>query len=161
MAALAVLAALNVSAANPADCGLGDLQREALLRVNAVRSAGHRCGSRVMPPVRSVGWDVALHATASSHSHDMALRNYFEHRSPEGRGVRQRALAHHYPARVLGENIAGGDTSVAEVMQSWLASAEHCENIMDPEFTDVAVACARRSGTEFRTYWTMVLGNKR
>jgi uncharacterized protein YkwD len=160
-AVLAASVVLDAVAAGPADCGLRDLQREALLRVNAARSAGHRCGARAMAPAPALGWDVSLYAAANSHSQDMARRNYFEHRSPEGQGVRQRALAQHYPARVMGENIAGGDTSVAQVMQSWLASPEHCENLMDAEFRDVAVACARQAGTEWGTYWTMVLGSKR
>ncbi|MDB5896686.1 MAG: hypothetical protein JWP41_288 [Ramlibacter sp.] len=161
IAALAAVLGLQAFAAGPGDCGLGDVPREALLRVNAARSAGHRCGSRAMPPVPAVAWDVSLYAAASSHSHDMARRHYFDHRSPEGHGVRQRALAHRYPARVMGENIATGDTTVAQAMQSWLASAEHCQNLLDPEFKDVAVACARQPGPELRTYWTMVLGSKR
>jgi uncharacterized protein YkwD len=91
----------------------------------------------------------------------MARRNYFEHRSPEGQSVRERATASHYPWRSIGENIAGGDDSVLEAVQGWLASPAHCENIMDPGFTDVAVACVRQPGSEWGTYWTMVLGRKR
>jgi uncharacterized protein YkwD len=159
---IAVLSLVVLAAsAAPADCGLGDVQREVLARVNAVRASGYRCGARAMVPVRPAAWDVALYAAAHAHSHDMARRHFFDHRNPEGQGVRQRALAHHYPARVLGENIAGGDNSVAEVMHSWLASAEHCLNILDPEFTDIAVACVREPGSQYRTYWTMVLGGKR
>jgi uncharacterized protein YkwD len=159
IAVLTASVALNSFGAT--DCALGDLQRETLLRVNAARTAGGRCGNRAMPPVPAVGWDVSLYAAAHSHSQDMAQRNYFDHRSPEGKGVRQRATAHRYPARTLGENIAGGDTAVAGVMETWLTSPDHCNNIMDPEFTDMAVACVRQAGTQLGTYWTMVLGRKR
>ena len=156
-----VLAVLRAVAAGPVVCAVGDLQREALQRVNAVRTAGHRCGARAMPPTSVVGWDVSLDAAASSHSHDMAQRDYFEHRSPEGQGVRERAAAYLYPARMLGENIARGDSGIEEAMQSWMDSVDHCSNIMDPEFTDLAVACASQPGIERGTYWTMLLGRKR
>jgi uncharacterized protein YkwD len=157
-AVLAALLALNASAA---DCGLGDLQREVLRRVNEARGTGLRCGARSMAPAAPLAWDVSLYGAAASHSTDMARRNYFDHRSPEGRSVRQRASIHRYPWRNIGENIAGGDSTVAEVMQGWLASADHCVNIMDPGFSDVAVACAQQPATQWGTYWTMVLGRKR
>ncbi|WP_373684599.1 CAP domain-containing protein [Ramlibacter montanisoli] len=45
-------------------------------------------------------------------------------------------------------------------MQGWLESAEHCENLMDAKFGDVAVACVAQPGTQWGTYWTMVLARK-
>jgi uncharacterized protein YkwD len=114
-----------------------------------------------MAPVGPLKWDPALYAAAVDHSEDMARRNYFEHDTPEGEDVGQRASASHYDWKSVGENIAGGDRDVAQVVQGWLASPEHCENIMDPGFRDMAVACVARPGTEWGTYWTMVLGRRR
>ena len=144
-----------------ADCGIRHLPGEILQRINAARAAGHRCGARWMGPARPLQWDRSLYAAAAEHSLDMARRNYFEHRSPNGSTVRQRASASHYDWKAIGENIAGGDRSVDEVVQGWLASSGHCENIMDPRFDDVAVACVAQPGTEWGTYWTMVLGRRR
>ena len=159
-AVLASLVALNAAAAGP-DCGTGDLQRELLLRVNATRKAGYRCGSRQLPPAPPVAWDLSLQAAAVSHSNDMARRNFFEHVSPDGERPGERVAAHRYRWRHLGENIAAGAKDVAEVMQDWLTSADHCDNIMDPGFSDMGVGCAAVPSSQFVTYWTMVLGRKR
>jgi uncharacterized protein YkwD len=153
-------AAWKSAAVAPPTCG-APVREEILQRVNAVRASGYRCGGRSMARSAPLKWDVALQSAASTHSLDMARRNYFDHRSPDGKDVAARASAMRYPWKSVGENIAGGDRSVAEVVQSWLESPDHCENIMDPGFQDVAVACVAQPGTEYGTYWTMVLGRRR
>jgi uncharacterized protein YkwD len=84
-----------------------------------------------------------------------------DHSSPDGKRVAQRATAEGYKWRAIGENIAGGDTSVDALMAGWIASSTHCRNMMDPGFTEVGVACVQRNGTTWGTYWTMVLGRRR
>jgi uncharacterized protein YkwD len=143
-----------------ANCGFRRLPEEVLQRINAVRASGYRCGGRHMGPAAPVHWNGSLYSAAASHSLDMAKRNYFEHRSPDGSDVGSRATDSSYHWRALGENIAGGDRSVAQAMQSWLDSAEHCENMLDPRFSDIAVACVAEPRTHYGTYWTMVLGRK-
>jgi uncharacterized protein YkwD len=133
---------------------------EALQRINAARAAGQRCGARTMAAANPLAWDPQLYTAAFGHSTDMARRNYFEHQSPSGTTVAERASAARYKWRSLGENIAGGNQSVGDAVQAWLHSPEHCENLMDPRFADVAVACVGQPGTEFGTYWTMVLGRR-
>jgi uncharacterized protein YkwD len=132
-----------------------------LRRVNEARARPRRCGRQAMGPATPLKWDGSLEMAASSHSLDMAKRNFFDHRSPTGTTVSQRASASRYNWKTVGENIAGGDTSVDEVIQGWLDSPDHCTNIMEPAFSDVAVACVQQPGTEWGTYWTMVLGRKR
>jgi uncharacterized protein YkwD len=133
---------------------------EALRRINAARAVGHHCGWRSMPPAPPLHWDATLQSVAAGHSGDMARRNYFEHRSPEGRTVSERVLAARYKFRLVGENLAGGDGSMAGALQGWLDSPAHCENLMNPRFMDVAVACVGRPGSQWGTYWTMVLGRR-
>lgn len=140
------------------NCGMRT--EEALQRINAARAAGRRCGARNMPPAPPLRWDMQLYSAASVHSSDMARRNYFEHASPEGTQVSQRVSASQYKWKSVGENLAGGDRSIAEAVQGWLNSPDHCENLMDAKYVDVAVACVAQPGTEWGTYWTMVLGRK-
>lgn len=134
---------------------------EALRRINAARAAGQTCGWRRMPPAPPLHWSGALQSVATGHSDDMARRNYFDHRSPEGRTVRDRVTSGtHYKFKVLGENLAGGDRELRGAVQGWVESPHHCENLMDPQFTEVAVACVGRKGSQWGTYWTMLLGRR-
>jgi uncharacterized protein YkwD len=141
-------------------CG-GAQPHEVLQRVNEARARRQQCGRKAMPAAPALRWDAALYSAATGHSADMARRNYFDHRSPEGLQVRQRVGSSNYKFRVIGENLAGGDTSVEEVVQGWLDSPDHCENMMNPEYVDVAVACVAQSGSTYGTYWTMLLGRPR
>lgn len=133
---------------------------EALRRINAARAAGQRCGWRRMAPARALHWDGSLASVATAHSRDMARRNYFDHRSPEGRTVRDRVAKTPYKMKMVGENLAGGDPQVASAIQGWIDSPDHCENLMNPQFTEVAVACVGQKGSQWGTYWTMVLGRR-
>ena len=152
---------LGAPAAAADSCGIAALPEEALARLNAERAAGHRCGNRSMPPALPLKWDPSLQAAAAEHSLDMARRNYFEHRTPEGERASQRATRNNYPWKAIGENLAGGDTSVAGVMDGWLDSPDHCAAMLDGVYADVALACVRQPGSTWGTYWTMVLGRKR
>jgi uncharacterized protein YkwD len=146
--------------AAPAASGCAMRTEEVLQQVNAARAAARQCGRRHMPAAAPLRWDEALYSAASSHSVDMARRNYFDHRSPEGVNVSDRVSASRYKWRSVGENLSGGSRTASEAVQGWLESPEHCENLMDPKFVDVAVACVQQPGTEWGTYWTMVLGRK-
>lgn len=155
---LGVAATLAVAAGQPTRCSVP--VDEALRRINAARAAGQRCGWRSMPPAPPLRWNTALQAAASGHSRDMARRNYFDHRSPEGRTVRDRVAGTPYKARLVGENLAGGDRQVGGAIQGWLESPAHCENLMNPAFNEVAVACVGQARSQWGTYWTMVLGQR-
>ena len=133
---------------------------EALARINAARAAGQRCGWRKMPPVPPLRWNQALQDAAFAHSRDMALRNYFGHRSPEGRTVVERVRLVKYPSSFVGENLAGGDRNVAGAVQGWIESPDHCANLMNASYSEVAVACVGHPRSEWGTYWTMVLGRR-
>ncbi|MBC5785792.1 CAP domain-containing protein [Ramlibacter sp. USB13] len=133
---------------------------EALRRINAARAAGQRCGWRKMPPARALHWDGTLQSVAAAHSRDMARRNYFDHRTPEGRTVRDRVARTGYKSRLVGENLAGGDRDLGGALQGWIDSPAHCENLMNPEFNEVAVACVGQRDSQWGTYWTMMLGKR-
>lgn len=158
--ALADLPDTRTMGAGPVAATCNMRAEEVLERVNAARGSARQCGRRHMPAAAPLKWDPALFAAASGHSVDMARRNYFDHRSPEGVNVSERVSASHYKWRSVGENLAGGSRSAAEAVQAWVDSAEHCENLMDAKFVDVAVACVQQPGTEWGTYWTMVLGRR-
>lgn len=140
-------------------CSIPGFRQALMDQVNAARGAGRTCGGQALPAAAAVAWNDLLFSAAARHSLDMASRNYFGHQSPDGTQASQRVSAEGYGWSAVGENIAAGNTSVSAVMASWLGSEGHCRNIMQPVVRDMGVACVRREGTSWGTYWTMVLAS--
>ena len=102
-----------------------------------------------------------LDRAAQVHAEDMLRRGYFEHESPEGKTVRERARAEGYDWRAIGENIALGQLTVDEVMDSWMKSPEHRENILDRDYRDLGVGLALgESRKGFRVLWVQTFGRR-
>ena len=129
--------------------------------VNQVRARGASCGARAFAPATALRASDTLDRVAYGHALDMALHDYFEHQDLTGRTPADRVRAAGYSERLVGENIAYGPESAEEVVRGWLASAGHCENIMDPRFAEMGLAYAlgrapaRRSGQGL--YWVQLL----
>lgn len=148
----------NGATTSASSCSLVNFQADVMSAINAARAQPRSCGTQAHPAVARLAWNETLFAAAEGHSKDMAQRNYFAHTSPDGKTAADRAQTSGYRFTTLGENIAAGQPSVAVVMQGWLASEGHCRNVMNPTFTQVAVACVGASGQQYPTYWTMMLG---
>lgn len=86
----------------------------------------------------------------------MAQKNYFEHVDPAGQSPADRVRAVGYQEKLVGENIAYGPKSVEEVVQGWLDSPGHCENIMDPRFAEMGIGLAP-GHAKHGLYWVQVL----
>lgn len=114
---------------------------------------------RARESLDALTWCPALARSATAHSVDMAANNYFEHESLDGREVSDRAEAQGYDYQTVGENIAVGQRDVAEVMQGWMDSPGHRENIMKPDYTHLGsgVATGDFKGQQ-STYWTQNFG---
>jgi uncharacterized protein YkwD len=145
-------------------CGLNGtagIEAELLQRVNALRASGAVCGTTGFAATTALAWNTQLLAAAKEHSTDMAQKNYFSHTGQDGRNPGQRVTAAGYIWSTVGENIAGGQRSVEQAMAGWINSPGHCQNLMNPNFRDVAVACVRNDASTYRLYWTMNLGRSR
>ena len=148
--------ATAVWAAPPVVCDAGSVA-ELLAAVNAARAQPRLCGGTPMAAAPPLGWSVLLEGVARRHSADMATRNFFSHLGSDGREVGQRVQAAGTGWSAAAENIAGGPSSVDEVMADWINSPGHCANIMGPAFLLVGVACVAQPGSRYGRYWTMVL----
>ena len=160
----AVAPASVTSAAGDASCGLNGtagIEAEVIQRINALRAAGAVCGTNTFAPAGALTWNTTLLAAARGHSADMAQKNYFSHTSQDGRTAGQRITAAGYNWSTFGENIAAGQTSVQQVMTGWINSPGHCQNLMNANVRDVALACVRNDAADYRLYWTMNLGRSR
>lgn len=143
-------------------CGLPDFQAALLAQVNAARAAGALCGDTAYPPAGALRWSQQLQSAAAGHSIEMAqIGQGIPHTSQDGRTLVDRVRATGYVASSYGENVAAGYGSVEAVMAGWMSSPGHCTNIMSASSQDVGVACSKRSGTLYGTYWTMDLARPR
>ncbi len=129
----------------------------ALQLVNEVRARGARCGDRSFGPAPPVKLSQTLGGVAFGHADDMAKHNYFEHEDLTGRSPADRVRAVGYQEKLVGENIAYGPKSAEEVVQGWLDSPGHCENIMDPRFAEMGIAYAAGHASRRGLFWVQLL----
>ena len=137
------------------------LATRALQLVNEVRARGTRCGERSYGPAPPVRLSGTLAGVAFGHAADMAQHNYFQHEDLAGRSPAERVRAVGYQEKLVGENIAYGPKSADEVVQGWLDSPGHCENIMDPRFAEMGIAYAAGRASKRGLYWVQLLATPR
>ena len=133
-------------------------KNEFLSRINSTRTRGCNCGDTYFPPAPPLTWNDKLFDAATAHAKDMAKRTYFSHTSKDGRSMEDRIVFAGYKFKgfktfAIGENIAQGQLSIAEVMDGWFKSEGHCKNLMNPDFKEVGVA-------EYNTYWVQDFGGR-
>ncbi|MDX2562130.1 CAP domain-containing protein [Streptomyces sp. TX20-6-3] len=98
--------------------------------------------------------NATLTRAAQGHSDDMAARDFFDHTNPDGAGPGERVTAAGYPWSTYGENIAMGQSSPEQVMESWMNSPGHRANILNCDFKEIGVGIHSQGGP----YWTQVFG---
>jgi uncharacterized protein YkwD/stress response protein SCP2 len=111
---------------------------------------------RTRAGLRPLAVDALLTNAAQAHSADMVARAFYSHTSPDGSEPWHRAAAAGSTRRTIGENIACGQRSAAEVVQGWMDSPGHRANILKPDFTHIGVGFA--GGGSAGTYWTQLFG---
>ena len=152
-------------------------EQELLDAINKARSVQRDCypddDSRgVVGPSPKLYWNDELYASALEHSTDLAMSDTFSHYGSgteydiTGNGkpsiFYERIVANGYSNYYsVGENIAGGQETLDEVMYAWLNSPGHCENIMNPNYTEVGVAIVTEADSTYGIYWTQNFGSKR
>jgi uncharacterized protein YkwD len=96
-----------------------------------------------------------LVAAAETHSADQAGRDRMSHTGSNGSSAGDRITAAGYSWRSWAENVAAGYATAADVMNGWMNSPGHRNNILSSNATQIGVAAvASADGT---VYWTMVL----
>jgi len=154
----ALIILLTCISATPQHINNDHFKEEFLNRINKIRAKGCNCGITYFPPAPPLKWNDDLEFAARGHALDMSERNYFSHTSMNGRSMSDRALDAGYGYKgykiyTVGENIAQGQMSIAEVMNGWLHSEGHCRNLMNPAFKEVGIA-------ETDHYWVQDFGGR-
>ncbi|MFD4765288.1 CAP domain-containing protein [Streptomyces niveus] len=127
--------------------GLAAVASDVVALTNAERTAAG---------LRPLAGDPRLTVAAQAHSDDMVALGFYSHTSPDGRQPWDRAAAAGCSHRGIGENIACGQRSAAEVVRGWMDSPGHRANILKPDFTHIGIGL--RGGGEMATYWTQLFG---
>ena len=72
-------------------------------------------------------------AQPAANTRAKELNELYSHTRPDGSSCF--TVLEKYPWFTVGENIAMGQRTAAEVMEDWMNSPKHRENILDPDFT--------------------------
>lgn len=151
--ALGLALALGVTAAGPAEATEPDPTAALLRLINDYRASHGRA-----PLVRNAKLDTA----ALAHTRDMAAKNYFAHDAPDGTTLKDRLDAAGYDLRFAGENLAGGQETPTEALQSWKDSPGHDEILLTPEATEAGLAyLPNPAGKPIERLWTLVVARPR
>ncbi|MFF5084866.1 CAP domain-containing protein [Actinoplanes sp. NPDC000266] len=132
----------NVTAADISGSPAAPVQQRVLILVNQNRRKGG-CGPLEL--------DRRLIEAANRHAADMARRDYFEHDSPNGDSAGDRVSRTGYDWKRYGENIARGADSAWEVVDGWMNSRVHRENILDCGLHEMGIGLAL--DRDRTTYW--------
>jgi uncharacterized protein YkwD len=63
-----------------------------------------------------------------------------------------------YNARLAAENVGTGQATIEEVLKGWKASPGHNKNLLMADAQHMGIALVQDPKTEFKTFWTLVLG---
>ncbi|GIO26606.1 CAP domain-containing protein [Ornithinibacillus bavariensis] len=83
--------------------------------------------------------DQSLSQVAREKSNDMQRKGYFSHTSPTYGSPFDMMRDFGITYKAAGENIAQGQTTPADVVNAWMNSEGHRENILNPNFTHIGV----------------------
>jgi uncharacterized YkwD family protein len=83
--------------------------------------------------------DTQLSGVAQKKSEDMKQKNYFSHTSPTYGSPFDMMRDFGVTYKTAGENIAQGQQTPEQVVDAWMKSQGHRENILSPKYTHIGV----------------------
>jgi uncharacterized protein YkwD len=138
---------LSTPVAEPRALTLGELMTSVIDHTNKERS-------RVGVP-RLVEND-RLVMIAQEMAQDLAKTGRLSHTDSKGRGLSVRVDAGGYHWSTIGENVAYGYPSPQEVVQGWIKSPGHYQNLVSNQFTEIGIGVA--ADAKGRIFWAQVFG---
>lgn len=101
-----------------------------------------------------VSVDDRLAEAAHGHAQDQAEQEEMSHRGSDGSTAGERITEAGYRWSSYGENVAWGTTSAERVMEMWMESSGHRDNILNCDFAHIGV-------DEVDGYWAQTFGEPR
>lgn len=96
--------------------------------------------------VGALTYDAAAAQAAYGHAYDMEVRGFFSHVNPTGEDPWARLLRAGAVFQGVGENIARGQDTPQDVMNAWMASPGHRENLLRAVFGRMGVGVRMTAG---------------
>ena len=91
---------------------------------------------------------------ATIKAQDMADKGYFDHTSPTYGSPFEMMQHFGIQYRSAGENIAAGQKTAQEVMNSWMNSSGHRANILNSDYEQIGIGYI--TGGQYGTYWVQM-----
>jgi uncharacterized protein YkwD len=142
------------------DAAWDSFENQVLILVNQKRAAGATCGGVAKPAVAALTLDTRLRCAARVHSKDMGTNNFMSHTGSNGSTPWQRMNNAGYAWTQAAENVAAGQATPAAVMNSWMNSSGHCNNIMGSGLKHLGVGYFYAPSSTYKHYWTQDFGRQ-
>jgi len=152
------------------------LIEEFLTSVNNARNLNQDCHSKgIFFATTALTWNEKLYKAAYEHNNDLIVSQTYSH---DGSGQLsdwtgsdlgkqstfiERVESYSYAWKRLGENLGAGTEidSVEKIVAGWLASDNHCANLMNPNFTEIGMSMIKSEASLYTYYWTQEFGKGR
>ena len=83
---------------------------------------------------------------ANNKAKDLIKNNYFDHNSPTGKTFSSWIKETNYQYSFIGENLAINFQSEKEIVEAWLNSESHKENLLNQNFTETGISIKNENG---------------
>lgn len=117
-------------------------------------------GYRKKNGLQPLALDAKLTVAAKAHSRDLAKWDRISHYGSDGSNPWDRVRRAGYKARLAAENVGTGQATLREVFAGWKKSPGHNKNLLLKDAKHMGIALVYDAKTEFKTFWTLVLGAK-
>lgn len=109
--------------------------------------------------LKPVQLDAKLSNAAKNHSRDLSKWDRISHYGSDGSNPWDRVKRTGYNARLAAENVGTGQATFEEVMKGWQESPGHNKNLLLADAEHIGIALITEPGTEFKSFWTLVLAS--
>lgn len=129
-------------------------------RLDAMRARDLINAYRRQKGLKALSLNAKLSEAAKDHSRDLAKWDRISHYGSDGSNPWDRVKRTGYSAKVAAENVGTGQTEFSEVLGSWKQSPGHNKNLLLADADEMGIALVQDPKTEFKSFWTLVIGAK-
>jgi uncharacterized protein YkwD len=133
------------------------LEQELREQINEARRRGAACGAQERWQAGPLALSPELACAARGHAVAMAANGFFSHVDLEGLRASERAARQGFHGLVA-EDLAWGQVTPGEVVNSWLQSPAHCRALMSTSHSLFGIGHAE--GALAKPFWVLLVGER-